>query len=123
MSTRMNPSNTQIRRLNRRQSKKLRVGEFQELGVEIKLAFVRALPEAEVCTLAEAFIEFVEARQLMISGFTGSYPVAQTQVFVTRDGRGSVSEEDVVALVDWLKAREEVADVKTDGRVDAWYGF
>lgn len=123
MSKRMNPSKTWLARLNPRQRKKLRLGEFQELGLEIRLKFAQPQQDEPLWAFAEAFIGFVESRKLVLSGFGGACPLSETEVFVTRDGRGSVGEEDVAALLEWLKARAEVAAADTDGRIDAWYGL
>ncbi|WP_417069888.1 50S ribosome-binding protein YggL [Niveibacterium terrae] len=123
MSTRINPTKTQIRRLNLRQRKKLRLGEFQELGLEIRLKFAQPQQDEALWAFADAFIDLVESRKLVLSGFGGATPLVETEIFVTRDGRGSVSEEDVAVLLDWLKAKAEVASAETDGRIDAWYGF
>jgi uncharacterized protein YggL (DUF469 family) len=42
-------------------------------------------------------------------------------VFVTREGRGSVTEEHRQAIERWLAARPEVKTVQIGPLVDAWY--
>ncbi len=123
MSHRINPSSTWLRQLNRRQLKKLRLGEFKELALEIKLAFAQPLEDAQLDVLLNTFIDFVEHRKLTMTGFGGVLPLSETEVFVCRDGLGSVTEEDVRELLDWLNARAEISNATAGERIDAWYGF
>jgi len=51
------PSVRKLARLNRRQRKKLRVGEFQELVFEVRIRFHQSMEEARLDTFLDDFIE------------------------------------------------------------------
>lgn len=111
-----------IHKLNRRQRKKLRVAEFQELACELELAFKAPLDDAAYAEFIYAFIDFAEARGLLLSAFGGSLPISRTDGLVSAE-RGSVSEEDRAALLAWLQARSEVESVTAGPLRDGWYGW
>lgn len=119
----MNPSSRWIHRLNRRQRKKLYLGEFRELALEMQLTFAQPLEEAQLDALVDGFVALAETRKLIVTGFGGALPLTDTEVFVCRHGRGSVNAEDVAALQGWLQARAEMRSVEAGRLVDAWYGF
>ena len=123
MSLRITPSATWLRSLNQRQRKKLHLGEFQELGATIRLSFKEPLSEAQIEPLFNAFVDFIDPQQLMMAGFGGSLPLAKTDMFICRVGRGTLSQEDVTLLLAWLTARPEVSGAEAGGLVDAYYGF
>lgn len=111
-----------IRRLNTRQRKKLRVAEFQELACEIELAFASPLDDSGYADFINDFIDFAEARGLLLSAFGGRLPIARTDGLVSAE-RGSVSEEARATLVAWLQARAEVSSVEAGPLRDGWYGW
>ena len=41
--------------------------------------------------------------------------------FITKSERGSVSAQERDALIDWLRARSDVASARVSELVDAWY--
>ena len=41
--------------------------------------------------------------------------------FITKSERGSVSAQERAALIDWLRARSDVASARVSELVDAWY--
>jgi uncharacterized protein YggL (DUF469 family) len=102
------------RRRSRRLRKKLRIGEFRELGFEIALRLVPDLAAEEDDAFWQNFIvECIEARGLTYGGAsTGT---------VARAGRGSVSAEDRKAVQAWLAARPELACVEVGPLDDVWY--
>lgn len=123
MTNRPTPSATWLRNLNPRQRKKLRVGEWQEKGFELKLAFATPISAEAYLPLWDGFLSLVESRDLMAVGLGGSFPLADTDAFVCTDGPGSVSEEDRKVLLEWISAQAEVKEASAGELVDAWYGL
>jgi uncharacterized protein len=104
------------KRRNRRLRKKLRLGEFQELGFSVDVTFRRQLTSDESDAFIEALLsELIEPRRLAYGGGTSGG-------FVVHERRGSVTEADREAVVAWLRARKDVEKVNAGGLVDAWYG-
>ena len=116
------PSARTLRRLNRRQRKKVRVGEFQELVFEVQVQFRQPM-DAGYDAFMDGFIELIESRQLAVGGMGGQLPLMETSGVVSVNGRGSPSEADMVAVLDWLRERHEVASAENGDFIDGWYGW
>ncbi len=115
------PDAARLSRMKRRLRKKLYLGEFQEHAFELKADFKPGLSEDGLDALLDAFIDTVEARDL---DFVGGFDAGWLEGTVMSAHRyQSPSEEDRQALIDWLKAREEVAEVNASNFFDAWYGW
>jgi uncharacterized protein YggL (DUF469 family) len=114
-------SQRRLARLNRRQRKKLRVGEFQELGFWVELKFKSPLDEAALDAFCDAVYPALAVQGLQIGGLGGWLPLAETDGFVGTLGRGSVTEAQRDAAAAWLKAYPAVAEVRVSAWVDAWY--
>lgn len=97
---------------SRRQRKKLHVGEFQEFG----FAFKTQLKEgAREDLFVDALLEeVIEPKGLEFGGWAHGG-------FITKSERGSVSAQERDALIDWLRARSDVASARVSELVDAWY--
>lgn len=95
--------------------KKLRVGEFQELGFEFEARLEEAITSEEENDFIDAFIsEIVEPRALAFGGgLEGG--------FIASCRRGSVSEGVRAAVYAWLSARPEVNFVTIGPLIDAWF--
>jgi hypothetical protein len=105
--------------VKKRLRKKLHVGEFQELGFEVRFQVADSLSHDAFDAMVDAFIsQAIEAPGLLCGG-GGKNP--EFSVFVTRRGRGSVTEEHRHAIERWLAARPEVNAVRIGPLVDAWY--
>ena len=117
------PSTGKLNRLNRRQRKKLLVGEFQELVFDAQISFAKPLDEPAYDAFIDAFIDFVESRHLVIGGFGGSLPLSNMDGLVSKAGPGSAAEADRQAVQEWLQKRPEVSQVKLGELVDGWYGW
>lgn len=117
------PSARKLQRLNRRQRKKLRVGEFQELVFKVRMTFRQPLAEPAYDVLLDAFIELIESRRLIVGGLGGQLPLVEADGIVSAWGRGSPAEEDRQAVLDWLRHRPEVASAEVGEFVDGWYGW
>ena len=100
---------------NRRLRKKLHVGEFQELGFDVRFE-LRAQPgDLHSSAFGDAFIiEAIEGNGLSFGG-------GDNEGFVTAV-RGSVTEIQRQAVESWLRARPEVASVLIGPLADAWHG-
>jgi uncharacterized protein len=116
-------SSGRIRQLNRRQRKKLHLGEFQQLIFSVHAQFQPPLDESAYMALWTEFINFIESRNLWVGGLGGDLPLAETEGVIQAIGSGSSSEEDRQAVVAWLRARPEVTSASADDLVDGWYGW
>jgi uncharacterized protein YggL (DUF469 family) len=95
------------------------MGEFQEWGFEVRFRIADNLSHDAFAAVVNAFIsQSVEAHGLLCGG-GGKNP--EWTVFVTREGRGSVTEEHCQAIETWLASRPEVNAVQIGPLVDAWY--
>jgi uncharacterized protein len=112
-----------VRRLNRRQRKKLRVGEFQEYFFEVRVWFKQPVADAGYDEFLDAFIEMIESRDLRVGGMGGRLPLEKTDAIIHAAGRRSPTADDQNAVMIWLGQRQEVARVEVGDRVDAWHGW
>lgn len=117
------PSPEKLQRLNRRQRKKHRVGEFQEFVFEVRVRFRQPLSGPEYDPFLDDFIELIESRNLAVGGMGGRLPLAETTGVVQLARRGSPTEEDRQAVLAWLRQRAEVASADASERVDGWYSW
>jgi uncharacterized protein YggL (DUF469 family) len=105
---------------NRRQRKKLHLGEFQELGFAVTAAFRHSLDAAQQDALIDAFLEeCVEANGMMFGGGVGE---TLRGYLVAEGARASATDAQRETVRAWLDAREEVESVKVDPLSDAWHG-
>lgn len=124
MAIKKNPcSKRRVARLTPRQRKKQRVGAFQELSFEADVVFRAPMQGEPYDDFLSALSHFLDARGLLAGGFGGAMPLEGTGGIVARAERGSVSEEDATAVIEWLRARPEVKDAKASQLFDAWYGY
>lgn len=114
-------SRNRIAKLNQRQRKKLHVAEFQEFLFHVQLRFRQAMDESAYDAWLDSFISFIEARKLLLGAMGGSLPLNETDGIIQRMGRGSPSQADRQAVLDWLIASPEVASASADELIDAWY--
>lgn len=112
---------TRIGKMNRRQRKKLRVGEFKELIFTVRAKFDRALDESAYDLLLDDFLAFIESRDLAVGGMGGKLPLTETEGVIQAWARNSPTEEDRQAVVTWLRLRPEVVEAGADDFVDGWH--
>lgn len=112
-----------VRRLNRRQRKKLRVAEYAEYVFEVRLWFEKPLEDAGFDQFLNAFIEMIESRDLRLSGMGGLLPLKKTDALIHASRRRSPTAQDQHAVMIWLGQRAEVARAQVGDRVDAWHGW
>jgi uncharacterized protein YggL (DUF469 family) len=104
--------------MKKRLRKKKRVGEFREDGFTI-LAEVNVTNNSpENHEFLDDLIEFVESKDLGIGGGVGD----KVDVFCTRLGRGTCTEDDRTAVSGWFQNHPLVTRFKIGPLVDAWYG-
>ena len=111
-----------VRRLNRSQRKKLRVGEFQEFCFEVRVWFKLPVADAGNDHFLDAFIEMIESRDLRVGGMGGLLPLEKTDAMINAAGRRSPTADDQNAVRIWLGQRPEVSKIEVSDRVDAWHG-
>ncbi len=104
---------------NTRQRKKLRIGEFQELGFEVTADLNAGLDAAAMEAACDAFIvDCIEANRLAYGGASGN----RIDGFVIAvHGRETVTEADREAVVKWLAARAEFQPARVGELTDVWY--
>jgi uncharacterized protein YggL (DUF469 family) len=100
---------------SRRLRKRLRVGEFQELGFKVSFELPPELGEHQMIDFWDAFIlEAIERNGLAYGGGTSG--------FATSWGRGSATEAHRETVRSWLSSRAEVQSVDVGPLVDSWHG-
>ncbi len=104
-----------MRKRSRRLRKKLRLGEFQQLGFEVSITLK---PNLEIDALDRFLDEFIldaiEKNELAFGGGTDGG-------FITTWKRGSTSDAHRTIVENWLRRRQEVVSVTLGFLVDAWY--
>lgn len=104
-----------MRQQSRRLRKKLRLGEFQQLGFEISIILKPNLGIDDLDHFLDEFIlDAIEKNELAFGGGTGCG-------FITTWKRGSATEAHRTIVENWLRRRQEVVSVTLGQLVDAWY--
>jgi uncharacterized protein YggL (DUF469 family) len=118
---RLSISKTRLRRPNRRQRKKLRVGEFQEFIFAVDATFKSAMEAPAYEAFIDAFTGFSHATGFSVGGMGGRLPITRTCAWIQKSGRGSATPEQRDAPASWLLGRPEVASAGAGDLVDGWY--
>ena len=104
--------------MKKRLRKKLRWGEFQELGFNLEFDYTGD-PDGKVSDIfLTDFINAIEALGLEVGG--GGY--RHHDYFVAKH-RGSVTEEQRGSVIDWLEKHPETANIAAGPLKDVWYGW
>ncbi|GAA5175668.1 50S ribosome-binding protein YggL [Niveibacterium umoris] len=111
---------TRIRGMNRRQRKKIRVGEFQEFVFAFRLATHTPLSAGDFAHFSAEFGRFVGEAGPIVGGMARLEEHGAIFGSVASRDRGSPSEENRSAVEGWLKARPEVASTEVGPMFDAW---
>lgn len=113
MTMKLNPPLSRNR--SRRQRKKLRIAEFQELGFTLSAELQKELSRSEQDVFLSAFLDdVIEARGLAYGGGVDFG-------FVSKFERGSATEEDRQAVKAWYASRPEVKETTVGDLVDCWH--
>jgi hypothetical protein len=105
--------------VKKRLRKKLRLGEFQELGFEVFFRVANNTPDDTFDRVIDAFITHAIEENGLMCGGGGKNP--EWNVFVTLDRRGSAIDEHRQAVRKWLETCPEVKEIRLGPLVDAWY--
>ncbi|MDK2124063.1 50S ribosome-binding protein YggL [Parachitinimonas caeni] len=110
-------SNTRTHRLNPRQRKKYRLGEFQELGFILTGTFKASLEHEAF----EAYVDemLAEATRLGVQ-CGGSFGLDEFECLIA-PFKGSVTEEQRAALTAFVSQHALVASCEATALIDAWY--
>lgn len=104
-----------MRQRSRRLRKKLRLGEFQQLGFEVSITLKPNLGVDDLERFLDEFIlDAIEKHDLAFGGGTDGG-------FITTWKRGSASKAHRNIIENWLSQRQEVVSVMLGPLVDAWY--
>lgn len=104
--------------MNKRLRKKLRIGEFRELGFELRLTLVPDLSEGAVQEALDDFMcDAIEDQDLAVGGGFGEH----WNFFVTSMRPGSVTDEQRERVLGWLEKDPRFARVEASPMMDAWY--
>ena len=103
--------------MRRRLRKKKHVGEFRELGFEVRATLREALTPVEHEAFLDEWIDVVEARNLAFGG-GGGY--SKFEGFVTNAAPASTTDEDRRALAAFLAGHHAVNAREVGTLVDAW---
>ena len=113
------PSARKLGRLNRRQRKKLRVGEFRELVFEVRLRFAAPIDGTPYDDFLDRVFAFVESRELLIGGLGGQLPLLETTAVVSARRFDPLAVADRDALLNWLNEQSEIAKAECNGAPEA----
>lgn len=105
---------------SRRLRKKLRVGEFQEFGIDIQILF-----DKEIITLDSAlnlWIEFIESKGWVFGG-GGSENSELLSGFICQSNRGALGEHDLLAIRKWSDKQNWIKSTVTQQLQDAWHNY
>ncbi len=104
--------------MKKRLRKKLRVGEFKELGFCVRFQLDESLTDGDLENFLDQFLaEAIESQGLDFGG-SGHH---EWQGFVTLNRRGSVTEEHKKLVDEWLGRHPSVKEHETGRLLDAWY--
>lgn len=110
------PSNkTRSKRLR----KKIYVGEFSIVGFQFSCTVDLEL-DSEFNDFFDGLIELIESRNLSISGSGDDKSFDGVVTSIER--YGSTTEDDRVAVENWLSSKQNITDIVVGNLVDAIYG-
>ncbi|MBB5446464.1 MULTISPECIES: YggL family protein [unclassified Paraburkholderia] len=103
---------------NRRQRKKLHIGEFQEMAFSASARFLPDTSPAQREVVLETFIAFIEENGMLAAVSTST----DFDAFIVSDApRGSTTEGQRSAVHSWLSTQNCVTDAVVGEMIDAWY--
>ena len=105
--------------MRKRLRKKLRKGEFKELGFEVVVDLREDMTDKASDLLWEDMVDFVEARNLGFGGVSGNERLEYS--ISVLHGRGSVTPEQREEVLAWLEARDEVTEVRGSQLFDVYH--
>lgn len=120
MSDARNPKSAQrLKRLNNRQRKKQRVGEYRELGFHLVATLAEDLGSEGQDALLDAWLTRVDEAGVSFGGHFDGRSNLEGVVFPV--GTVKIGEELRNELAGWLKARSEVKQLEASELIDLWH--
>lgn len=120
MRTTRNPSlASHVKRMSPRLRKKLRVGEFRELGFSLKASIDAGLDVTAQDNLLDDWLGEVDRHDVSFGGQFDTRGAMEGVVFPLAGNL--VTDTIRRGLLDWLKARPEVKDLQASGLFDIWH--
>lgn len=107
--------------MKKRLRKKLHKGEFQELGFSVCFNIKHDTVEEGMDTFDD-FINAVEDMNMYVGGLYDTDKAKALMFVVSKECR-SVTDEERLKVIEWLKADSRFEDVNAGELVDAWYGW
>lgn len=105
--------------MKKRLRKKLHLGEFQELGFQVRFRLPDDWHEADLERFLDAFImDAIEREGLVCGGGCGRV----WDIVVSRPHRGSATETDRASVHQWLVRHQTASDITIGPLVDMWHG-
>ncbi|MGE3276487.1 MAG: 50S ribosome-binding protein YggL [Vicinamibacterales bacterium] len=101
--------------MKKRLRKKLRLGEFVELGFEVSFRLPWADGDQALDAFWDEFVEHIESRRLYCAGACGK----AWDVVIYRGHRRPATELDRVDIHQWLGARH-ARDIRVGPLFDTW---
>jgi hypothetical protein len=115
-----NPNSLQrLKKLNTRQRKKQRVGEFTELGFHLVATFATGVDAAALDGLLDDWLSTVDTTGVSFGGHFDGAQRLEGVVFPI--GAIKVDAEIKAQLSAWLQARPEVASLDAGELIDMWH--
>lgn len=105
--------------MKKRLRKKFHKGEFAEFGFEIDFYYPALSDTDEASRFWEEYIDMIEETGLECGGGGAEHQ----SYFITKSGRGSVTEQQREAVIAWLEHHPDVCNVVAGELRDAWYGW
>lgn len=104
--------------MKKRLRKKLRVGEFKELGFYVRFRLPEDISDDELDTVLDQFIEVaIEGNGLEFGGGGDT----EWEGFVAVNGRGSVTEDQREKVIAWLSGNPKIVEHEVSELIDAWH--
>lgn len=120
MSDVRNPNSAQrLKRLNNRQRKKQRVGDYRELGFHLVATLAEDLDSVGQDALLDAWLTRVDEAGVSFGGHFDGRCNLEGVVFPV--GAIKIGEELRGELAGWLKARSEVKELEASDLIDLWH--
>ncbi|MDF0607177.1 YggL family protein [Neisseriaceae bacterium TC5R-5] len=119
MSAIYNPHSRQrLKRLNTRQRKKTRVGEYCELGFHL-LAELNSVSDEQADALLDAWLDLVDAKGISFGGHYDGHGKLEGVAFPVAAIK--IDEALRSELLAWLQARSEVKSLEAGELIDLWH--
>ncbi|EIU7172588.1 50S ribosome-binding protein YggL [Pseudomonas aeruginosa] len=93
---------------NRRLRKKLRIAEFREFGIDIRIVFCKKVISFDAAL--DLWIDFVESKGWAFAG-GGNEGGESFSGFICHPGRGTLDEPDTLAIQEWSKKQDWIKNV------------